>query len=288
MSVSLGPQGAVKNFNVRVARQRSLLATLVFTALTNSVDMEGDLPEEMTADLTARIELEGLSPIVLKDTFSGFSGGRAPTALYGQVATVVQLLTYNPHKPIRITRIDCETQVQPGRHSADIEAMELESETYAPGETVKGTVFVRPYKGLPERVPVSLKLPADLPEGNYTVTACDDLYNARATIRNNPNLSSPQSVEQVLEALQVQMSAKRTNVVLRLPVEASGVAVDGKTLPDLPASMVHILGNSRRTGAQTLSSALVSRKGTRWVVQGNESVHISVCKHHHQTRAEEP
>ncbi len=286
MKVALGPQGEGKKFQVQVVRQRTLLASLVFTALTNSVDMEGELPEEMTAEMTSRIELEDQEPIVLQDVFSGFSGGRAPQALYSQVASVVQMLTYNPYQPLRIKRISCETRIFPGRRTAEIESMQIDSETYAPGETVKGAVFVRPFKGNPQRVPVALQLPADLPEGHYTVTACDDPYNARATIRGDPNLNNPQTVEQVLEALHVHMRAKRTNLVLRIPIDASGVAVSGKSLPNLPPSMVHILANSKRTGAQTMSGALVSRKPTDWVIQGTEAVSIKVSKHHRKTGLE--
>ena len=44
---------------------------------------------------------------------------------------------------------------------------------------------------------MTLKLPADLPEGDYTVNVCDDLTNARLALRDNPNLSNPQDVEQV-------------------------------------------------------------------------------------------
>jgi hypothetical protein len=278
MRVALGPQGAPRTFNVQLARQRTLLATLVFTALTNSVDMEGELPEELTAEMSARIELEGHPPVVLKDTFSGFSGGRAPQALYSQVAQMVQTLTYNPHQSLRINRIDCETRVLPGRRVADIESVQLDSEVYAPGETVKAAVFVRPFKGAAVRIPVSLKLPVDLPEGSYNVTACDDMYNTRMTLRSNPNLLSPQSVEQVLESLQLQMATRRTNLVLRIPVDAAGVALAGKSLPNLPPSMVHILGNSRRTGAQTMSGALTARKPTDWVIQGTEAVRINVTK----------
>src|SRR4029077_12442309 len=128
-------------------RQRSLLPTLVFTALTNSVDMEGELPEEMTAEMHVRIELDGHEAILIDDVFSGFSGGRAPQSLYSQVASVVQALTYNPYTAVRITRIECETKVLPGRRTAEIEAVELSSDTYAPGDTVKATVFVRPFKG---------------------------------------------------------------------------------------------------------------------------------------------
>src|SRR5260370_28577050 len=80
MTVLRSDDSSPRTFNVEVARQDSLLSSLVFTSLTNSVDMEGEMPEEMTADLQARIELDGHAPILIKDTFSGFAGGPAPPA----------------------------------------------------------------------------------------------------------------------------------------------------------------------------------------------------------------
>jgi hypothetical protein len=242
--------------------------------------MEGELPEELTAELSARIDVEGQPPIVIKDTFSGssYSGGRAPMALFNPVASVVGLMTYNTYKPVRIGRIECETRILPGRRTAEIEAIELDSDVLSPGETLKATLFVRPYKGLRQRLPVSLKLPADMAEGNYTAIVCDDLTNARFELRDNPNLSNPQSLDQVFEALRVQTAAKRTNLVVRVPLPAVGVALAGKSLPSLPPSMVQILGSSRRTGAQTMGGALVSRKSTEWVFQGSESVRFTVTK----------
>jgi hypothetical protein len=255
------------------------MPTLVYSALVNSVDMEGELPEEMTADLEARVEIDGRDPLVIRDTFSGFSGSRAPQAVYSQVGAVVNILTHNSFKPVRIRRIDCRTQVQPGRRTAEIEAVELASDMFEPGETLKATVFLRPYKGTRQRVPVSLKLPADLPEGHYVATVCDDLLSARLTMRENPLLSSPSNLEQVLNAVRVQTAVGRTNLVLRVPVSDAGVALDGKALPHLPPSMVQILGNGRRTGAQTMSGALVSRQATDWVIQGSEVVRFSVVRH---------
>ena len=276
--VALGEQDAGRTFNVQMVRQRSMLATLVFTALTNAVDMEGELPEEMTAELFAKIEIEGQAPLIIKDTFSGFSGGRAPAALYSQVAAAVNLLTFNPYTPVRVKSIECETRITPGRRTADIDAVELDSETYAPGDTVKAKVFLRPYKGEQRRVMATLKLPADLPEGNYTVTACDDVTSIRATIRDNPTLSNPQDVAQVLESVRAQMAAKRTSLVLRLPTGPAGVAMSGKSLPNLPQSMVTILSNQRRTGAQTVGSALTAHQPTDWVIQGSESARFTVSR----------
>jgi hypothetical protein len=127
-------------------------------------------------------------------------------------------------------------------------------------------------------VPLTLALPSDLPEGNYTATVSDDLANARQELRDNPNLSNPQDLDSVFQALKVQTSARRTNLVMRVPVNAVGVALNGKSLPNLPPSMVEILGNARRTGAQTVAGALVTRQGTDWVIQGSDSVRFTVTK----------
>jgi SpoIVB peptidase S55 len=286
MTVALGEKGAVRTYNVQTVRQRSLLSNLVFTALTNSVDMEGELPEEMTAEFEARIELEGRDPVIVKDVFSGFSGGRAPAALYGQVAGVVGLLANNPYEPLRATRIECDTRVSAERRTADIETMELDSDAYEPGGEVKASVFIRPYKGAPKRLTAKLKLPSDLPEGDYTVSASDEASAARLTLRDDPNLSSPQNVEQVLRAVRLLTEAKRTRLTLRVQLGAAGVAVGGKSLPDLPAGVVQILGASRRTGAQPIAGALTSSQGTDWVVQGSESAHFLVVRHKRATGEE--
>src|SRR5262249_52698114 len=135
MMVAVG-HGEPRQFNVSVARHRALLPTLVYTSLVNSVDLEGELPEELTAHLRARIEIEGHKPVIIEDTFSGFTGGRAPMVVYNQVASTVSLLAYNPHRSIRIQRIDCDTRIEPGRQTAEIEAVELDSESYQPGDTV--------------------------------------------------------------------------------------------------------------------------------------------------------
>jgi hypothetical protein len=280
MTVQGCPGDNTKTFNVQVVRQRSLLPALVFASLINSIDMQGDLPDELTADLTARVEVEGHAPLIIKDTYSGplYTGGRAPPALYSPVASLVNLLMYNSYKPVRIDRIECETRIRAERRTADIEAVELDSETYEPGDTVKASVFLRPFKGLRQRLAVSLKLPADLPEGNYTATVCDDLANTRLELRDNPTLSTPHTLSQLFESLKVQTAAKRTNLVVRIPINAVGVALSGTSLPNLPPSMVQILGTSRRTGAQPVAGALVARQNTTWVVQGTESVRFTVTK----------
>jgi hypothetical protein len=272
--------GPEKSFEVRIVRQPKLLAPLVFSCLTNSVDMEGDLPEELSAELSVRIDVEGHAPIVLHDTFSGssYAGGRAPVALYTPIAGVVQMLTFNTFKQVPIKSISCATKITRGRKTAEIEAVELESDVVRPGDILQATVFVKPFKGLRQRVPVSLKLPVDLPEGEYSATVCDAPASARQDIRDDANLSNPQDLEHLMKALALQTGAQRTHLVMRVPTGAVGVALNGKSLPNLPPSMVEVMGTSKRATAQPLSGALTRSHATDWVVAGSETVRFVVSR----------
>ena len=274
------PGGPARTFNVQVVRQKQMLPGLVSAVLTNSVDMEGDLPEEMTARLKVAIHIEGHAPITFDDLHSGpnLVGARGTMALYGQAAMVTSLLANSSLGKIRIEKIDCVTDVLPGRRTAEIESVEPNSEVYAPGETVKARVVLHPYKGARTPITVSLPLPGDLPEGSYTATIGDGFSNVRQELRDNPHLGTPTTLPQLYKAVEAVASGRRTELVLRVATQDAGVAIGDHDLPDLPASMVQILGNGRRTGAQPIASSLVGRTETEWVLQGGESFRFTVAR----------
>jgi hypothetical protein len=271
---------AAQTFNVKVIRQRSLTPQLTSLALVNCIDQEGDLPDEVTAHLKVKVDLEGHDPIRIDDIYSGplFSGGKGPQAMYGPVSAILNLVMGNSFETVRVRSIEAQTEILPGRRTADIDSVELESDVLAPGEVLRVTVVLRPYKGLRQRVQLALPLPVDLPEGSYTALIGDDLNNVRAELRDNPHLGTPQSAELLITALQMTAAAKRTNLVVRVPVQGAGVALQGQALPNLPPSMVQILGSAKKTGAQTINSALVARTPTGWVVNGADTVRFQVTK----------
>src|SRR6185369_15433764 len=109
-------------------------------------------------------------------------------------------------------------------------------------------------------------------EGTYPLSVMDEVSAARQELRAKPHLLVPQDEEHMLEALRLLTTSKRTNLVARVPLPADGVALDGKPLADLPPSMVHILGQTRRAPVLTTSGAATARESTSWVLYGNESV----------------
>ena len=50
--------------------------------------------------------------------------------------------------------------------------------------------------------------------------------------------------------------------------------------------MVQILGSARRSGSQTIRSAVVERHPTEWVIQGSESVTFKVTQNKKLTTAQ--
>jgi hypothetical protein len=282
-TVQRDPSSPPKTFRCEIVRQKLLLPQLVFAVLTNSVDMEGELPEELTAEMDLQIEIEGHAPILIRDVFSGstYAGSRAPVALYSQVAAVLQTLLVNPYQEVRLKSITCETRFYGVRTYAEIDGVQLHNEVYAPGETLKATVYLQPYKGRREKVTVALPLPANMPEGSYTAFISDDAANLRATMRTNPSFLNPASLEQVIAGLRHISSARRNQLAVRVNLPQRGVTLETQTLPQLPESMAEMLTDSRRTKAQPIGRALVSHLPTDWCLQGTEMVRFTVSRNKH-------
>jgi hypothetical protein len=271
--------GEMRTFNVQIVRQKSLFASLLFAAMTNAIDMEGELPDELTAQLEVKIEIEGKQPIVLRDTFSGaaVSGGRAPTGLYFPISQIAASIHNNPYGEARIKSIECQTIIRSGRTTAEVETVELDADTIAPGDTLKATVQLRPFKSEPIRQRIELKIPRDLPEGTYSMTVSDDLTRARADLRDRPDINYSTTIDAYLKGLDTITSAKRTTLAARVPLKAAGVAVGNRALPNLPPGMVQVFGQTRKTGTQLLGSSLSSKQPTDWVIVGFETVCFTVA-----------
>ena len=138
--VKTGPFSEPHTYRVQMVREPNLLPNLVMAVLTNAIDTEGNLPEELTARIKATIELKGHDPIELVDTLSGprYTGPMGAAALFSPIASIVNILVRNPMAPLRIESIVCETEISPGRTVATIESVRLESDRLKPGAAAPG------------------------------------------------------------------------------------------------------------------------------------------------------
>jgi hypothetical protein len=278
--VKTGRYADPRTYRVRVVREPALMPSLILAVLTNAIDTEGNLPEELTAHLTATIRLKDHDPIILSDTFSGarYTGQMGPSALFNPLASIVNILVRNSMTPVRIESVDCDVEIEPGRKVATIESVRLLSDTVEPGRELKGFVTLKPYKGERETIEVSLPIPADFPEGTYEASFGDAGSSLKRAVRNDPSLLEPHDLAGVLRSLKVQIEPKRTAVYLQVPAPERGVSVQGQALPNLPGSVRSVFASKREVPAATIRSDLTRIVTTPWVLEGSHTLRFTVVK----------
>jgi hypothetical protein len=278
--VKAGRYSEPRTFHVEMVREPNLLPTLVMAVLTNAIDTEGNLPEELTAHIKATVRLKDHDPIELRDTLSGprYTGPMGASAMFGPIASIVNILLRNSMTPVRIESIDCDVAIDPGRTVAAIETVRLASDRLEPGQTLRASVTLKPFKGDRQTVEVALPLPVDLPEGAYEASVCDLANGLRRQIRNEPSLMEPRDLDGVLKAIRVQTATRRTALSLHVPLPDRGLAVQGQILPNLPGSARAVLTTNRQSPDLAVRADLVQTADTPWVVEGTQSLRFTVVK----------
>ena len=278
--VKVGRYSEPTTYRVEVVREPHMMASLVMAVLTNAIDTEGNLPEELTAHVSARFRLKGHDPIVADDTYSGprYAGPAGPTALFGSVASIVNLLARNPMAPVRIDAIDCEVEVEAGRTVAEVESVRLASNRLEPGQTLRASITLKPFKGERAVIEAELPLPADLAEGKHELGVCDMSASITRRFRNAPQLRDPRDLDGILDAIRMQTDIKRKGVYLHVPLPDRGLAVRGQSLPNLPSSVRAVFDNSRQTDEPAIRTDLIQAVETEWVVDGSQTIRFEVVE----------
>ena len=278
--VKTGRYADSRTYRVQIIREPMLLPSLLMAVLTSAIDTEGNLPEELTAHLSATFKLKGQDPIVFNDTFSGprYTGQTGASALFSPLASIANMLVRNAMAPVRIEDIDCEVEIEPGRKVATIESVRLLSETVEPGKDLKAFVTLRPYKGQREVVEVVLPIPSDFPEGAYEAVYSDAAGSVRRRFRNEPPLAEPRDLAAFMKTIRMQTEPKRTAIFAHVPTPERGLAVQGQELPNLPGSVRAAFASRKEVPVQPIRSDLITVAPTAWVVEGTQSLRFTVAK----------
>ena len=278
--VKTGKYADARTYKVQMVREPSLVSSFVMSVLTSAIDTEGNLPDELTARIRADVRIQGRETITLRDTFSGprYTGPTGASALFGPLASIVNILVKNPMAPVRIESIDCDVEIEDGRKVAAIESVRLQSSTVEPGQTLKAFVTLKPYKGERQVVEASIALPEDFPEGAHEAVVCDLTNSSRRRFRNDPVMNEPRDLDGIFASLKQQTEPKRTEVYLHIQSPEKGLAVNGVALPNLPGSARAAFGSKRQSPAAAIRSDLVQAAPTPWVVEGSQTLQFTVAK----------
>jgi len=198
--------------------------------------------------------------------------------VYSDTVRPLATLLNNPYgDPARVKSIDVKMEIKPKDRSASIIKLKLDGRIYKPGDTVTGKLTLRPFKQNRKEVAVSFKLPDDIEEGRYALTACNGQAAAEALVNEMPHRFNPKNLEELFGAMKDVTRFKGDKLYLRLPmVQTAGLALGKDELPDLPPSKASMIVQSGKLDTKIYIKSLVRDVQSEYVLNGSAAVSFEV------------
>ena len=267
-----GPgRGVERTFRCQVVRHRRLSGSLAAAVAGSALTAYADLPRDHTVAFRVRVKPEGRDPIVRENLAVSPNGDIYVEAA---VRNVVGLLMENPFRNLSVESVEVEAAVEPVSRMAEIGEARLLRNAVRPGGTVPVELQVRPWRQEPRWIQVAVPVPADYPEGKYTVVLCGADEALRQEMREAPARFRADDVDSLIENL--AHDERRDQLFVRLETPGKGIAVGRDELPNLPETMRSVLVGAARRQVTGVAGSIVTRQPIGYVLQGGSKLEITV------------
>jgi len=163
-------RGVTKHFQIELVDEPRLMWELLLASGFEAIDSSLDRIGQGTVVVTNRIAGNGMpSPLTREDIFLN----TRDLALYPaiELASIVSLLQYNAFQNPEITSISCVMHVTQEIKAMIINHLEIDKESYAPGEMIHYTVELQTYQSEKQVIEGEIQIPAYLVADYVTVRA---------------------------------------------------------------------------------------------------------------------
>lgn len=222
-----------REFNYRVWDDRDMGPMFAMMVIFESIDAAARTGNDSAVlyDYTLQFD-DGTS--ITKQDYLVDSGGGYTAAL--DLASDMGMLTSNPFKRVRTTGVEFTYRVADRFPEARILSASLDKTSYRPGDTVTVSWDVQPYRRPKARMKHEIRLPANIPEGDYELAVCDGASRASIESSRNPGGNDIHNYANLVDYL--RRNYPRNKVYVTLQDRDTGVSVRGQELSKLPASVI--------------------------------------------------
>lgn len=273
VTVHWGPTKQMQVYHYQIVRHRRLTPTAIRFCVMEAVQGWKDLPEQHTVRHQVTIDFGKLGVVKA----SNISSGDDLFPAVSDTARPVAALLNNPWGPsVQPVSVAVDVAVDEGDSTASIVNLKLDGTVYRPGETLNGTLTVRPFRQAEKTIPVQFTLPKDIADGSYTLSALDASEAISLMRRQTPHRFDPQSIEGLLAAIRQTIEPQGNRLYLSVPLPKGGLTLGQKELPDLPESRATIIGDAGLLNTHKYSEAISTSILTKYVLSGEASAEFTV------------
>jgi hypothetical protein len=259
-----------RTYRYQASRHARLMPVLNVVATMQSMSGVREMPTPNAVRVRSTLALPGGKKLEYVNHLANAN----PMELFMGLAMPTLALANNPFARVFPESIETEITVEPVERAAEIvSAAALRSRVRA-GETVLLDVRYRPVGSDDVTIRVPLKLPENLPAGEYTVLACDAIRAQAEDASARPDRFAAETLDGMLAVLAEQMRSSQDVLQVRLTPPSSGLALGRTGMPRLPGSRQALLGGA--SNAAAVSEPVVVKVTTPHVLLGSAEVTITV------------
>ncbi|MBN1554823.1 MAG: hypothetical protein JXA11_08755 [Phycisphaerae bacterium] len=205
-------------------------------------------------------------------------------AVISDTARPIFAMMNNPFGPApKMRRVEVSMAIYKGSLRAKLLDVKLNGAVYRPGQKVTGTVLIEPYRQKRLRVPISLKLPEDLPDGDYPLTVGDVRFAETLQRREHPQDFAPRTVPELLEALNRIVQPRGDRMYLHIPIHRGGLAVGTQKLPAFPGGKARTLQQAKLPDVRSFQTSLLRDVNMDYILEGQAKTTIAVRRETNET-----
>ena len=230
-------------YNCSVAENQLLTPIVLRYVVAGAALMLGSLPPDHTVEYKVVINLEGTTPIV----FENVSTGVGLDEMLEECTASVAILLNNPYEKVNIKSIDFDVRIASRNISSRIWSVDLSDSRVKAGQQLDVAVVVESFLAEKKRYQYSFKIPPELAPGKYNLVVCGGSDYLEFLMKTAPYKFTPQNLETLIESINNVLTIGRNKLHCILVLPPGGVALEKAELPDLPATKVLLLQDSKRT-----------------------------------------
>ncbi|NQU75734.1 MAG: hypothetical protein HQ546_05410 [Planctomycetes bacterium] len=267
--------GQEQSYHYSVIRDRRLAAMLMNMVTIDSLWSTRMLPIEHAIEYAVDIDFGELG----RYRVTNLSSGADISEVASDLARPIGVMLNNPFGTARIGSVSIEARIHSGARLAVLLGVTTDRNCYAPGQTIRAVATLKRFKGPRMTRAIEIALPADLPEGKYTLRVGDWEMAVRDEKRRRPRQFDPRTLTELLAAVQriCQGRMDRLYAVVDLPGE--DLAVKAQTLPDAPQTVAAALKSAEPLDVSPIARAVTADFTIGLVVKGSVQSSFEVNKH---------
>ncbi len=264
------------SFNYNIIRSYYYFPLFLNMAISSSLEMLGGDLEKNTIYFTFNIKFNNNKTITLKDTYSSLSTRYSMMASTSYLMSPIINLLSNEFEDVQINNVDIKIKLDNTIKIAEIKKVSANKKQFRPGEKIKLKVKLKPYQGRPFYKSISITLPPNLPEGNFSLFVSSDKERQFIDYMFSGAKYQPQNMEHMIKLY--NSLAKLTDLSVWAVLRDKSIIAQDQVMENLPSSYYSILRNSLETGMQRSMMQIKNKIQADYIIVGSAILSIKIKK----------